>query len=81
MLEFRWIEVSFIFFFLESAMNIYYLLRPGPNNDVLHPFPPGLRVSRLHHWHCSKLIYRLLRCLPEITPEISITLQALPTRR
>ena len=28
----------------ESTMNIYYLLRPGPKNDVINPFPQGLRV-------------------------------------
>lgn len=25
-------------------MTVYYLQRPGPNNDKLHAFPPGFRM-------------------------------------
>ncbi|KAI0686677.1 WSC-domain-containing protein [Cytidiella melzeri] len=29
---------------MKSTMNIYYLIRPGPNNDTVQPFPTGLRM-------------------------------------
>ncbi|PSR72463.1 hypothetical protein PHLCEN_2v11677 [Hermanssonia centrifuga] len=29
---------------MHSSMNIYYLVRPGSNNDTIHPFPAGLRM-------------------------------------
>lgn len=29
---------------MKSTMNIYYLIRPGPNNDKIQPFPQGLRM-------------------------------------
>ena len=30
---------------IANSFNIYYLARPGPNNDKVHAFPTGLRVS------------------------------------
>ena len=59
----RWVSVFQIMIWtlfnrlVESVMNIYYLIRPGPNNDRIYPFPTGLRVSR-SHWAKCVLICR-----------------------
>lgn len=42
---------------LATTFNIYYLMRPGPKNESIKAFPPGLRVSS-----CSLFPLRY-RCL------------------